>query len=293
MGEEALLAALDAAGVSYTTYRHEPVKNVQEALDAEKSCGLDVVLATRTKNLFLTDKKKVKRWLLTASIDSKVDLKKLGSVIKAQDLKFASDLTELLAVEAGSVTPFAILNDTAPGRVVSILDESIVKSERALAHPMHNAATISVASADLVTFLTQCDHEPIVVRFAPDGACEVVSAPTTGTAALAAAGEATQPTIGSGKDKAPVKPAVAAEARIPLAQKPPSPAARLEAQLLDDLITAIRRGELTPGTGEGADDELRARVSLLMQPHLSSLRNLAYTSGFTAHLVTVPKNPAL
>ncbi|KAJ1615882.1 YbaK/aminoacyl-tRNA synthetase-associated domain-containing protein, partial [Pavlovales sp. CCMP2436] len=162
--ETELLGVLDAMGIPYEIFRHEPVKSVQEALDAEKTCGLDHIVGARTKNLFFTDKKKLKRWLFTASVDSKFELKKLGQVIRAQDLKFASDLTEVLRLEPGSVTPFGILND-GEMRVISVVDEAVLIAERALVHPMHNLATISVPAAGLLEFLAARGHEPIVVRF--------------------------------------------------------------------------------------------------------------------------------
>lgn len=286
--EAKLLRALDLAGVAYTVYRHQPVATVPEAQAVEKTCGLDAVAAVRTKNLFLTDKKKARRWLVTAAVESRVDLKKLGAVLTAQELKFAADLTEVLQLEPGSATPFGVLNDVGtPPKVVSVLDEAVVNAELALVHPMHNAATLSVRTDALAKFLAAHGHEALVLRFAKDGACEVVSEPTTGSAVIIAAAAAATPEAPpkEAKGKAAAKQASSAESAGGA-----SLFARLEGLMLDDLAVAVKGGELC---ADGDDERLRARLAALLAPHINGLRNTAYVAGYGAQLASVPKNPVL
>jgi Ala-tRNA(Pro) deacylase len=294
--ETELLSALDALGVAYTAYRHAPVMNVAEAREVEQACGLDNVAATRTKNLFLTDKKKLRRWLFTTSADAKVELKKLGPVLKAHDLKFASDLADVLGIQPGAVTAFGVLNDKgSPPRVTSVLDEAVLASELMLAHPMHNEATISVSPKGLAKFLAARGHEPTVVRFGEGGACELVSEPAS---AAAATGSPAPPATAASAAKGKAKPA-AKEAPAAKSESAAVISARLEGMLIDDLLGAIKSGALAAdgaqgsasGSASGPDEDLRTRLATLLKPHLNGLRNAAYVAGFSAPLQTVPKNP--
>ena len=69
---------------------------------------------TLCKNLFLRDSKGKRHFLITADEKTKVDLKALGRQLGAGTLSFASEerLEKYLGVKQGSVTPFALMNDT-------------------------------------------------------------------------------------------------------------------------------------------------------------------------------------
>ena len=56
---------------------------------------------------------------------------------------------EVLGVPAGSVTPFALINDKAR-RVTVILDADMMRHERLNYHPLENTATTNIAREDLV-----------------------------------------------------------------------------------------------------------------------------------------------
>jgi len=214
-------------------------------------------------------------------------MKKLGVLLMAPGLKFAHDLTEALGLEPGSATPFGIVNDQGPTpKVVSLLDEAVLQAELALVHPMHNAATVSVRPEDIAKFLAAHAHEAFVLRFHKDGGCEIVSEPTSGSgvmlAAAAAAADASKGAAGKGKAQPQAGSATSAAGGTVLST-------RLEGLMLDDLVAAVKGGELT-----SADDEqLRARLSALLTPHFAGLRNTAYVAGYGARLTSVPKNPIL
>ena len=53
-------------------------------------------------------------------------------------------LMEVLGVPAGSVTPFALINDEAR-RVTVILDADMMRHERLNFHPLENTATTNIA----------------------------------------------------------------------------------------------------------------------------------------------------
>ncbi len=71
-------------------------------------------------------------------------------------------LREVLGIEPGSVTPFAVINDTS-SRVRVILDAAMMREPLVNYHPLENTATTSIASTDLVKFLTALDHPPQII----------------------------------------------------------------------------------------------------------------------------------
>ena len=106
-------ARLDALGIPSETVEHEPVFTVAESKSVKEK-----VPGAHSKNLFVNDKK-CRFFLVTAKDDTAIDLKRLHETIGASGrLSFGSadQLRDLLGVEPGSVTPFAVVNDRE-GRV--------------------------------------------------------------------------------------------------------------------------------------------------------------------------------
>ena len=117
------------------------------------------------KNLFLKDKKS-NLFLISALEDTKIDLKTIHDVIGGQGrVSFCSadQLREHLGVEPGSVTPFSVLNDTE-NRVKAILDERLMAYDIINVHPLVNTMTTSIARGDLVTFMTETGHKPLIIK---------------------------------------------------------------------------------------------------------------------------------
>jgi len=159
--EARLLAFLDSLGIASTTRRHPPVHTVEEA----KALRGDIPGA-HCKNLFLKDKKD-QLWLVVALEERPIDLKTLDKRIGAARLSFgkAELLREVLGVEPGSVTPFALLNDR-DRRVRVVLDQGMMQMRPLNCHPMHNAATTTIQPEDLLRFLAATGHEPLTVELA-------------------------------------------------------------------------------------------------------------------------------
>jgi Ala-tRNA(Pro) deacylase len=153
---EELLARLEALGIEATTHRHEPVFTVEEAQAIKGDLP-----GAHTKNLFLRDKKGT-MWLVVALHDRDVDLRALATVLRTRGrLSFGSAerLMRYLGVTAGSVTPFALLNDHG-GRVSAVLDSGLRAQEIWNAHPLDNAMTTAVARDDMLRFLEAVGHPP-------------------------------------------------------------------------------------------------------------------------------------
>jgi Ala-tRNA(Pro) deacylase len=158
---QVLFDYLDAAGIAHTTLRHAPVFRVDEGAEIKAKLA-----GGHTKNLFLKDAKD-RLWLITALGETKIDLKTLPARIGAARLSFGSPalLAEVLGVEPGSVTPFALINDRAR-RVTLILDAALLRADPLNFHPLTNTATTQVSRAGFLTFLATLGIEPMVVDFA-------------------------------------------------------------------------------------------------------------------------------
>ena len=155
--ESRLYDRLHALGIAWTRYEHVPVFTVEEAavVNASQPGG-------HTKNLFLKDKKGG-LWLVVLRDDFRLDLNALSKQIGAPRFSFGASelLAATLGVPAGSVTPFALINDTQR-KVRVVLDDAMLKQEPVNFHPLRNDRTIAVSAADLLKFIAACGHTPLI-----------------------------------------------------------------------------------------------------------------------------------
>jgi Ala-tRNA(Pro) deacylase len=153
-----LFTRLDELGIATTTLEHEAVFTVAQSSKLERELP-----GGHTKNLFLKDRKD-RLYLVVALGSAHIDLKTLHKKLGSDRLSFGKPelLLEVLGVPAGSVTPFALINDTGR-RVTVILDADMMRHERLNYHPLENTATTNIAREDLVAFIRACGHEPCVL----------------------------------------------------------------------------------------------------------------------------------
>jgi Ala-tRNA(Pro) deacylase len=151
-----LFAYLDGLGIAHKTVRHPPVFTVEEGRTLRGT-----IAGGHTKNLFLRDKKGVP-YLVVAGEDASIELRALHRQLGATGrFSFGSAdlMRELLGVEPGSVTPFAVINDTA-GRVTVVLDAAMMAHEVLNFHPLVNTGTTTISRAGLLEFLQATGHMP-------------------------------------------------------------------------------------------------------------------------------------
>lgn len=157
---EELLACLERLGIQSHTTRHEAVFTVQESRTIQRE-----LTGAHTKNLFLMDKKD-RLFLVSAEQDAEINLKQLHNRIGASGrLSFGKPeaMRETLGVEPGSVTPFGAINDRE-NRVTVILDKALVDKGTLNFHPLVNTATTRIEARDLLRFLRETGHEPLVLE---------------------------------------------------------------------------------------------------------------------------------
>lgn len=148
-----------ALGIEPVTYAHPPVFTV-----AEGEGWKHLIPGGHTKNLFLKDKKD-QMWLVTAEAYTKVDLKGLPDIIGAGRLSFGSAdrLMNTLGVTPGSVTPLALVNDTAR-QVRFVLDEKLMRCNTINCHPLRNDMTTCLTPDELLRFLRHLGYEPQICK---------------------------------------------------------------------------------------------------------------------------------
>ena len=124
----------------------------------------ETIPGAHTKNLFLTDKDG-RLVLVVAKDDTRVDLKELAKELRLGRLSFgkAELLESVLGVPAGSVTPFALLNDTVAS-VTVVVDQALVDFAEVNCHPLQNTATTTLATSDLLRFIDTTGHRPIIMK---------------------------------------------------------------------------------------------------------------------------------
>jgi Ala-tRNA(Pro) deacylase len=156
-----LEALLDSLGADHATIEHPAVFRVGEGEEVKAA-----IKGAHTKNLFLKDAKD-RLWLISAADHAVIDLKRLHQVIGSARLSFgnAALMEETLGVTPGSVTAFALINDT-DRRVTFVLDRALAEAERVNFHPLTNTATTGIDRAGLLKFLAAVGAKPLIVDFA-------------------------------------------------------------------------------------------------------------------------------
>jgi len=157
--QDDLFAFLDSLGIEHSTVSHPPFFTVDEGRPWHgKIPGL------HCKNLFIKDRRGG-IWLVVMPADKRADLGRLEKALGAPRFSFARPdvLQQVLELTPGSVTPFGLVNDTQR-RVTVILDEEMLDNEWVNFHPLHNAASTTLRSADLLRFIRSLGYEPIVIR---------------------------------------------------------------------------------------------------------------------------------
>lgn len=156
--EADLYQRLDALGIRYTTHRHAAAFTVEQG-----NAVWGGIPGVHCKNLFLKDAKG-RLWLVVAPAERRIDLKTLPEKIGSARLSFGSAelLRDVLGIEPGAVTPFALINDRAE-RVSVVLDAWMMEQPQVNYHPLRNDATTTITAADLRRFLDSTGHSVQVV----------------------------------------------------------------------------------------------------------------------------------
>ncbi len=150
-----LFAYLDSLGIAHKSVSHQPLFTVEESQALRGK-----IPGAHTKNLFLRDKKG-SVFLVVALEDAIIELRSLHRFLGASGrFSFGSAdlMRELIGVEPGSVTPFAVINDERL-RVTVVLDAAMMAHEVLNFHPLANTATTTISREGLLKFLEATGHK--------------------------------------------------------------------------------------------------------------------------------------
>lgn len=161
MNKEEIFQYLTENKIPYECLEHKAVYNMEDI----KTINLPHPEA-EAKNLFLRDDKKRNYYLITIKGEKHVDLDKFRRQNNTRRLSFASDqdLSAILGLHPGAVTPFGILNDTER-KVIFILDNAFFTNSGLVAvHPNDNTATVWLKADDLLKIITDHGNNAYIVK---------------------------------------------------------------------------------------------------------------------------------
>ena len=145
-----LIKLLDVKGYNYDLHEHNPLFTVE---DSNKLRG--EIAGLHSKNLFLKNKKN-KYYLFSCEEFTKINLKTFSKSLDLGNVSFAKKeyLLELLGITPGSVSPFALLNNTE-NNIDLYLEDKMHESEYINFHPLSNKATITIKSREFIEFMIE------------------------------------------------------------------------------------------------------------------------------------------
>jgi Ala-tRNA(Pro) deacylase len=150
-----LIRMLNDNGFEYFVEEHAPLFTVEDSKSLRGQ-----IEGAHSKNLFLKDAK-ANFFLISIEESASIDLKKTMQQIQSKKLSFAKPeyLQDILGIEPGSVSPFALLNDTKK-QVKFYLDRSFLDSETVNFHPLINTATVNISPQNLIELIEKY-HNPV------------------------------------------------------------------------------------------------------------------------------------
>jgi len=152
--EQPVLDALSALGITFERHEHPAIAS---AVGTEELWPQ--IDAVQTKNLFLTNAKRTRSYLVILDHMKRADLRRVAEQLGDGRLSFGSPerLMAHLGVTPGSVSAFGLIHDRAHAVRVCI-DEELKRTPRIAFHPNINTATLVVSFSDFERFLVACQN---------------------------------------------------------------------------------------------------------------------------------------
>jgi Ala-tRNA(Pro) deacylase len=152
---------LERLDITYVRHQHPPVFTVEQAEQHWKN-----ITGAHCKNLFLRNKKGNRHYLVILEASKQADLRTLAQKLGEDRLSFASPerLMRFLGLEAGSVSPFGLINDSQ--KQVKVIVDSVLKEvDLVNFHPNINTETVGITYSDFEKFLAWIGHNVSYVHF--------------------------------------------------------------------------------------------------------------------------------
>ncbi len=148
-GDPRLYKILYDLYIPYDYYEHPPVPTVEEASKYWKD-----IESAHCKNLFFRNHKGNRHYLVIFEYSMLLKIRELEQRLGQGKLTFASPkrLMRYLGLEAGSVSPFGLINDKGK-HVHLFIDENLRSYERISFHPNLNTASVVIPFKGFEKFL--------------------------------------------------------------------------------------------------------------------------------------------
>ena len=134
----------------FEIHEHEPLFTVEESIRIRGK-----IKGTHSKNLFLKNKKN-NFFLISCEENDELNLKNISTSLNLGNISFAREeyLYKFLGVKPGSVSPFALLNDT--NNITNFyLEKKLHDCEFLNFHPLRNTATITIYTNKFIEFMIE------------------------------------------------------------------------------------------------------------------------------------------
>ena len=158
---------LDQLGIKYERIDHGAVETMEDCIEIDQALAPAVVC----KNLFLTNSKEDRYYLLMMLGDKKFRSSEVAGQIGSTRLSFASAerMKEYLDIRPGSVSVMGLMNDTGH-RVKLLVDEDLLAHELLGCHPCVNTSSLRLKTGDVLErFVPATGHDYVVVHIGKAG----------------------------------------------------------------------------------------------------------------------------
>jgi Ala-tRNA(Pro) deacylase len=154
-GDPKVYEVLKELQIPFDYYEHPPVPTIEEAMIYWKD-----IEAAHCKNLFFRNHKGDRHYLVVFHYLHKMDVRSLEQKLKQGKLSFASGwrLGKYLNLQAGSISPFGLIHDTAC-HVKLYLDDNLKNYSRLSFHPNDNTASLVIRQDDFLRYLDFTGNE--------------------------------------------------------------------------------------------------------------------------------------
>jgi len=142
---------LEALGIPYEAQYHPPTPTIEDVLRYWKDAD-----ALHCKNLFFRNHKGNRHYLVIFDCRQNLSIRQLELMLKQGKLTFASEkrMIKYLGVQAGSVSPFGLLNDHEK-HVVVFVDKNLRKANRLSFPPNDNTCSVAISVNDFIRFMEE------------------------------------------------------------------------------------------------------------------------------------------
>ena len=150
LSKSQLINKLNDSKIKYELTEHEPLYTVKDSVEKRGT-----IYGSHSKNLFLKNKKN-KFFLISCEEFTEINLKQISKSLALGNVSFAKEeyLINCLGIKPGSVSPFALLNNT-DNKIDFYLEDKLYNSDYVNFHPLINTKTITMKSDDFIEFMIE------------------------------------------------------------------------------------------------------------------------------------------